>query len=91
MSHKHAKVLHDIFQEPLSGNLHWRDIESLLLHLGADTRQHGAKVHVTLNKHEGVIHRPHQSNVCSKQELRVLRGLLAAAGVTPSLYEQKKQ
>jgi hypothetical protein len=42
MSHKHLKVLNEIFKEPVSGNLHWRDVESLLGHLGAKSVQHGA-------------------------------------------------
>lgn len=88
MSHKHAKVLHEIFKEPVSGNLHWRDVESLLHHLGAEVQQHGARLHVYLNNREGILHRPHKSNVSTKQEVRQLREFLAAAGVTPTLYEQ---
>lgn len=34
MSH-HLNLLRAIFQDPVSANLHWRDIESLLRHLGA--------------------------------------------------------
>jgi hypothetical protein len=89
MSHKQAKILEEIFIEPSTGNLHWRDVESLLNHLGAEIRQHGAKVHVLLNGREGVLHRPHQSNVCTKQEVRHIREFLASAGITPSLYSQK--
>jgi hypothetical protein len=88
MSHKHAKILAEIFKEPVSGNIHWRDVESLLHHLGAETQQHGAKVHVFLGQREGILHRPHKSNVSAKQEIRQLREFLASAGVTPALYEQ---
>ena len=35
MSHKHKRILKSIFAEPASGNLHWREVESLLHHLGA--------------------------------------------------------
>lgn len=87
MSHKQAKIIQEIFHDPPSGNLHWRDVESLLHHLGADVQQHGAKVHVFLNQREGVLHRPHKSNVCTKQEVKHLREFLATAGVTPSQYE----
>ncbi len=89
MSHKQAKTLQAVFREPVSGNIHWRDIESLLKHLGAEITQHGAKVHVFLNKREGVLHRPHKSNVCTKQEIRHLREVLTSAGVSPSSYEQR--
>ena len=32
MSHKHEHLLKPIFHDPISGNIHWRDIESLLKH-----------------------------------------------------------
>ena len=35
MSHKHAHLMRSIFQDPLSANIHWREVESLLHHLGA--------------------------------------------------------
>ena len=35
MSHKHINLLRAIFHDPVSGNIHWREIESLLHHLGA--------------------------------------------------------
>ena len=35
MSHKHEQLLRLIFHDPISGNIHWREIESLLSHLGA--------------------------------------------------------
>ena len=37
MSHKHDRLIRDIFQDPVSGNIHWRDVESLLHHLGSGT------------------------------------------------------
>ena len=36
MSHKHAHLMRSIFQDPPSANIHWREIESLLHHLGAE-------------------------------------------------------
>ena len=36
MSHKHEQLLRTIFHDPISGNIHWREIESLLQHLGAE-------------------------------------------------------
>jgi hypothetical protein len=38
---------------------------------------------------EGVLHRPHHSNVLDASSLLHLRGLLARGGVTPSQYEAK--
>ena len=54
MSH-HLNLLRAIFQDPVSGNIHWREIESLLHHLGAKLEpSHGAVFHVILNRVEGV-------------------------------------
>ena len=88
MSHKHTSLLHAIFHDPVSGNIHWREIESLLHHLGASvTPTHGARFHVTLNGFEDFLHHPHQSNVCDKHMLKHLREFLSRAGITPSSYE----
>lgn len=87
MSHKHERVLQSILQEPVSGNVHWREVESLLHHLGASVEPgHGARVRVVLNGVEGVLHRPHHSGVCTKDELRHVREYLVAAGVNASSH-----
>ena len=36
MKRKHAKTLKTIFARPVSANIQWPDIESLLVSLGAD-------------------------------------------------------
>ncbi len=88
MSHKHAVLIHAIFEGPASANVHWREVESLLSHLGAKVEpHHGASFRVVLNGVEGFLHRPHNSNTCTKQEIRHLRDYLASAGVTLSQYE----
>lgn len=81
MSHK--KLLQDIFQEPPSANIHWRDVESLLGHLDAQVTTHGARLHVTLNGVEGALHRPHHGSTLPKQDVHHLRDFLASAGVIP--------
>ncbi len=88
MSHKHTALIHAIFEGPASANVHWREVESLLSHLGAKVEpHHGASFRVVLNGVEGFLHRPHNSNTCTKQEIRHLRDYLASAGVTLSQYE----
>lgn len=82
MSHKHQSLLYAIFKGPVSGNVHWREIESLLTHLGAQLAPHyGASFRVELNGVEGFLHRPHNNNTCTKQELRHVRDYLTSAGV----------
>lgn len=88
MSHKHNSLLRAIFHDPVSGNIHWREIESLLRHLGAEiTPAHGSRFHVKLKGFEAFLHHPHQSNVCDRNLIKQLREFLAHARVTPSIYE----
>ncbi|HSV84293.1 MAG TPA: type II toxin-antitoxin system HicA family toxin [Ramlibacter sp.] len=90
MSRRHTNLIRSIFHDPHSGNVHWREVESLLKHVGASLEPiSGARVRVKLNGMEDVLHRPHHSNVLDATGLAHLRGFLARAGVTPSLYEAK--
>ncbi len=90
MSHKHQSLLYTIFQDPLPSNIHWREVESLLHHLGATVEPIlGARFRVVLNQYEFVVHRPHHGNECSKQEIKHLRECLTNSGMTPSGYDEK--
>jgi hypothetical protein len=85
MSHKHDNLLDTVFHDPVSGNIHWREIESLLHHLGASIiPAHGARFHVTLNEQECFLHHPHQGNVCDKNLIKYLREFLLRAGFSKS-------
>jgi hypothetical protein len=91
MSRRHATLIRTIFHDPPTGNLHWRDVESLLKHVGASLEPiSGARIRVKLNRMEDVLHRPHHSNVLDASALVHLRAFLARAGVTPSQYETKE-
>ena len=92
MSHKHENLIREIFHDPVSTNLQWREIESLLRHLGATIESlSGTRVRVKLNGHEGILHRPHGGNALGRQDVSHLREYLAHARVTPSLYEEGKK
>ena len=92
MTRKYGSLIRTIFQYPISGNIHWRQLESLLHHLGATVEPlPGARYRVLLNNVEGILHHPHHSNVFSKQDIKHLRQYLAAAQVTPSLYEESQK
>ena len=87
MSH-HAALLRTIFQEPINANIHWREVESLLHHLGAETESlNGNRLRAKLNRAEAVLHRPHHGHTHDRTGVRALRGFLAAAQSTPSQYE----
>ena len=88
MSHKHAHLMRSIFQDPPSANIHWREVESLLVHLGASIESaHGARFRIVLNRFEFFLHHPHNNATCPRQEIKQLREFLARAGVTLSAYE----
>jgi hypothetical protein len=92
MSHKHEILLRSIFEGPMGGNVHWREVESMLTHLGAVVEpHHGASFRVILNGVEGFIHRPHNSPTCTKQELRHVRDYLVSAGVSLSQLQNGAQ
>lgn len=92
MSHKHASLMRSIFQDPLPANIHWREVESLLKHLGAEIEPaHGARFKVTLNRIEAFLHHPHNSSTCSRTDIKAVRDLLAHAGVTLAAYEAQKE
>lgn len=90
MSHKHASLLRAVFHDPVSGNIHWREIESLLAHVGATLEPlSGARFRAQLNGAEAVLHRPHQSGTLDRSSVKHVREFLARAQVTPSTYEQE--
>ena len=91
MSHKHQTLLRTIFQDPLPVNIHWRELESLLKHLGATLEpSHGARFKVSLNQTIDFLHHPHHSNDCSRDLIKQVREFLAHAGVSPSAYQAEK-
>lgn len=92
MSRRHVNLLRTIFHDPPSGNIHWREVESLLGHVGATLESlSGARIRVRIGRTEGVLHRPHHSNVLDSSSILHLRQILARGGVTPSLYEQNTE
>ena len=75
MSH-HLNLLRTIFQDPVSGNIHWREIESLLHHLGATVEpSHGARFRVVLNNVEGILHHPHHNSVLHQARHQATAGI----------------
>lgn len=92
MSNKHRNVLQTIFHDPISSNVQWREVESLLHHLGASIESsHGARFRVALNRHEFSVHHPHHGNELGKTDIKHLRECLAAAGITLSSYDEQNK
>lgn len=91
MSHKQANLLHTIFEDTHVANIHWREVESLLNHLGARVESsHGARFKVTLNGITDFLHHPHQSSECTRELIKHLREFLLRAGISLSTYDAEK-
>ena len=83
MNKRHRRTLEAIFAQPISGNIKWRDVESLLKTLGAIlTERSGSRVSVSLNNHLIVFHRPHPGPDMDKGAVRDLRRFFQRAGIT---------
>lgn len=83
MERKHLATLALIFARPASGNVKWRDIESLLLALGATLEEaEGSRVTVRLFDAVRVFHRPHPSPDTDKGAVASIRKWLDENGVT---------
>ena len=84
MKRKHAKTLEAIFSRPTPGGIQWRDIEALLVELGATIiEREGSRVAVILFGQVQVYHRPHPSPDTDKGAVASIRKWLEANGVKP--------
>ena len=84
MNKKHKKTLALIFKRPTSGNIHWKDIESLFIALGAQVMERaGSRVAVVLFNEVRIFHRPHPSPDTDKGAVSSIRKWLESNGVTP--------
>lgn len=82
MNAKHKKVLKSIFETPVNSSIVWKDIEALLLALGAEISEgRGSRVRVALNGIRAVFHRPHPKKEADKGAVMSVRRLLKEAGV----------
>jgi len=83
MSKKHQKVLSAIFSDHPGSNIHWKEIESLLKHLGAEFREGtGASTVTIMQGKEFTIHRGSHSSTISKQSLHEFKKYLESVNVT---------
>ena len=82
MTKKHDRTLAAIFRLPVSGDIKWRDVESLLKSLGAEVEERaGSRVAVFLSGKTAVLHRPHPSPNLDKGAVRDVRRFLESTGV----------
>lgn len=91
MSHKHLALMRAVFQDPISTNIHWREVESLLKHLGADFEPaHGGRFRIRLNGQEDFLCAPHHGSACPRDLIKHLREILLRAGLSLAAYETRQ-
>ena len=84
MQTRYQKTLEAIYERPERADIAWRDIEALLVALGAEVAEgRGSRVRVALHGARAVFHRPHPRKECDKGAVKSVRRFLQAAGVEP--------
>lgn len=82
MSKKHQKILEQIFQNPVQSSIAWKDIEAMLVSLGAEISEgNGSRVRIALNDVRAVFHRPHPQKETDKGAVVSMRRFLKEAKV----------
>lgn len=84
MKRKHQRTLELIFTHPVSANVQWRDIEAMVLGMGAEvSEREGSWVEIFLFNEVRVFHRPHPSPNTDKGAVATMRKWLELNGVKP--------
>lgn len=84
MNAKHEKTLDAIFANPVSGSIKWRDVEALLIALGAEMSEgSGSRVRFTLSGQTLFLHRPHPAPEIRRWAIRDIREFLTNVGRKP--------
>ena len=84
MDSKHRRTLEAIFEKTERANIAWRDIEAMLVALGAEISEgNGSRVRVALKDVRAVFHRPHPRKETNKGAVKSVRRFLEAAGEKP--------
>ncbi len=82
LSNHHRNTLRQIFQHPLSHNIEWDAVLSLLEAVGSVTEHHEGKVAVTLGSETEFLDPPQHKDI-DAQTVVDLRRMLATAGYGP--------
>jgi hypothetical protein len=78
----HRRTVEQIFAHPVSHNIEWHDVLSLLEHVGTVTKEHDGRYKVTLGSETEVLDKPRDHDV-DEQMVIDLRRMLKEAGITP--------
>ena len=82
MQAKYRKTQEAIFKKLFQANIEWKDIESLLISLGAEiSEDSGSRVRIKLNNVRAVFHRPPPRKEADKGSVASMRRFLKNASV----------
>lgn len=84
LSNHHQDTVDRILRHPAGGNVEWRQVHSLLDHIGTVTEEHDGKLRVTIGPETEVLHRPRGKDV-DVQMIVDLRRMLTQAGFAPGI------
>lgn len=82
LSNHHRTTLAKIFQHPVSHNLEWKDVLSLMASVGTVEEKHDGKFTMTLGDQTETLERPRHKEV-NAQEVLDLRRMFTGAGFGP--------
>ena len=82
LSNHHRTTLRQIFEHPVSHNIEWHAVTSLLEAIGSVEKHHNGKLGVTVGAQSAVFDPRAQKDV-DEQTVIDLRRMLAAAGYDP--------
>ncbi len=82
LSNRHRNTLKQIFEHPVSHNIEWRSVVSLLEAVATTVEQHGGKLDVTIGTQKEFIEQPRGKDV-DEQTVLDLRRMLSSAGFGP--------
>jgi len=78
----HQATVERIFQHPVSHNIQWHDVVSLLQHVASVVEEHDGRFTVTLGTETETFDAPRHHDI-DEQQVIDLRRMLAGAGITP--------
>ena len=86
LSNHHRNTLRQLFQHPVSHNIEWRAVVSLLEAVGSVVERHEAMVAVTVGSQTEFFDPPAHKDI-DTQAVVDLRRMLSAAGYGPEVAE----
>lgn len=88
LSSNHRDTMARIFEHPVSHNIEWQAVLSLLEQVGTVNQEHDGSYHVTIGDETETFRRPKDKDVSSQQVVD-LRRMLKNAGYGPESTGKK--